>query len=950
MSNQVLAFAGAEGYGAYTVGGRGGEVVKVTNLEDSGPGSLRWALEEVEGPRTVVFEVNGVITLKQQILITEPNVTIAGQTALGDGITIEGSRIRVKADEVVIRGLKFRPGDGETGMDAGDRDGLLIGTTDFRIDNVIVDHNSFTWGVDENVSINGFVKDVTISNNIIAEGLSHSVHPKGEHSKGLLISNWGSKESDVNTNISIVKNLFASNMQRNPEVRAGQEIEIVNNYIYNYGLAHTAMFIGAGTGGQLETTVHAIGNVFDPGPDTPNYKVPIALSSMGKGSGVFLSDNLWTKIGTDGAGNQAQVKLAWDQGGMKYLTDREVFAGSNVKILDSQDVKAYVLANAGASPGQRDAVDARIIASTGDKTGRIVDSVAEAGGHAANTAVRHAADSDGDGMPNWFEDVYGLDSSVANANGDSDRDGFTNVEEYINGLISGFDLRQSGRTTVATLEAGAERVVVEALESGRHVIRNFNAAEGDKLDLSKLLTGYDPAIHKIDDFVEAVTVAGRTVISVDRDGAGGKHVMEYVGELESVGPFGSLAEVILSKSAAPAAQAPLRNVVAVADRLTVDKNGLLQLPNGILTLNDTREGTGALVVDEVSGVSGGTVSIDEFGQIIFTATANFTGIAGFQYRLKGVEGDGGRGQVTIDVMREMTGGAGDDVITGGADRVRIDAGGGDDRITAGAGGDVILAGSGQDNVVAGAGDDQVSGGDGEDRLLGGAGRDTLFGDAGDDTLYGEDGDDSLHGGVGADLRRRRQRHAAGRRRQRHAPWRRRRRHHPRRDGRRRHRRRRGQRLDHRRRRRRSGQRRRGQRHALARRRQRCRLRRGRRRLAERRGRQRRPQGRRRQRPDRRRRRQRPALWRRRRGHPRRRRRQRLALRRGGRGSTDGRRGSGRVRRRARGQRVRHHRRFRCGRQDRAARRGVRPRPAGTRRQPVHRDQRRRDAEQGEHSL
>ena len=750
MSDQVLAFAGAEGYGAYTVGGRGGEVVKVTNLEDSGPGSLRWALEEVEGPRTVVFEVNGVIALKQQILITDPNVTIAGQTSLGDGITIEGSRIRVKADDVIIRGLKFRPGDGETGMDAGDRDGLFIGTTEFRIDNVIVDHNSFTWGVDENVSINGFVKDVTISNNIIAEGLSQSIHPKGEHSKGLLISNWGSKESDVNTNISIVKNLFASNMQRNPEVRAGQEIEIVNNYIYNYGLAHTAMFIGAGTGGQLETTVHAIGNVFDPGPDTPNYKVPIALSSMGQGSGVFLSDNLWTKIGTDGAGNQAQVKMAWDQGGMKYVSDKQVFAGSNVKILDSQDVKAYVLANVGAAPGQRDAVDARIIASTGDKTGRIVDSVAEAGGPAANIAVRHATDSDGDGMPNWFEDVYGLDSRVANANGDNDRDGFTNVEEYINGLISGFDLPQSGKTTVTTLEDGAERIVVEALASGRHVIRNFNSAEGDKLDLSKLLTGYDPAIHKIEDFVEAVTVAGRTVISVDRDGAGGNHVMEYVGELDSVGPFGSLAEVILSKSAASAAQAPLRNVTAVADHLTVDKNGLLQLPTGILTLNDTKEGTGALIIDEVSNVTGGTVSFDEFGQIIFSPTANFTGIAGFQYRLKGVEGDGGRGQVTIDVMREITGGAGNDVITSGADRVRIDAGSGDDRITAGARDDVILAGAGQDNVLAGAGDDSVSGGDGDDRLLGGAGRDTLFGEAGNDTLYGEEGDDSLHGGAGAD--------------------------------------------------------------------------------------------------------------------------------------------------------------------------------------------------------
>src|SRR5688500_9916676 len=107
MSGKQLAFEGAEGFGAYTAGGRGGQVVKVTNLDDSGPGSLRWALTQVDGPRTVVFEVNGTITLKDQIIIEDPNITIAGQTALGEGITIAGSRIRVKADEVIIRGLKF---------------------------------------------------------------------------------------------------------------------------------------------------------------------------------------------------------------------------------------------------------------------------------------------------------------------------------------------------------------------------------------------------------------------------------------------------------------------------------------------------------------------------------------------------------------------------------------------------------------------------------------------------------------------------------------------------------------------------------------------------------------------------------------------------------------------------------------------------------------------------
>jgi Ca2+-binding RTX toxin-like protein len=750
MSSEVLAFEGAEGYGATTVGGRGGQIVKVTNLEDSGPGSLRWALENVEGPRTVVFEVNGVISLKSQIVIDDPNVTIAGQTALGDGITIEGSRIRVKADEVIIRGLKFRPGDGEEGMDPGDRDGLFIGTTEARIDNVIVDHNSFTWGVDENLSVNGHVQNITISNNIIAEGLSKSIHPKGEHSKGLLVSNWGSGEADFNSNISIVKNLFANNMQRNPEIRAGQEIEVVNNYTYNYGLAHTALFIGSGSAGGLTTTVHAIGNVFEPGPDTPNYKTPIALSTMATSSGLFLKDNLWTKIGTDADGNQDQLKLAWDHGGKKYLSDAPVFTGSNIEVLDSQDVRDYVLANAGASPHQRDSIDARIINQAADGTGRIVNSVAEAGGPAENKAARHAVDADADGMPNWFEDVYGLDSLVFNAHGDKDGDGFTNVEEYFNGLITGFNLPVDGETIEISLEVGAEEVVVEDVTSeGRLVIKDFDVDEGDKLNLSKLLMNYDPALHKIEDFVEAVTVAGRTVISVDRDGAGSEYTMEYVAELEGVGPVGSLADVIVFNPVLPGRGAP-RNAVAADDVVTVDKNGVVVLSNGLLTRNDTQSGNAQLKVGEVFGAVDGTVALDEFGQIVFTPNGNFTGKASFQYKIADAEGDGAVGHVTVDVLRSLIGGATGEVINGGSDRVRVDAGGGDDTVTTGAQDDLIQGGEGNDTAVAGLGDDVVSGGGGRDKLQGGFGNDTLFGDAGEDTVFGEAGDDLLYGGSDAD--------------------------------------------------------------------------------------------------------------------------------------------------------------------------------------------------------
>jgi Ca2+-binding RTX toxin-like protein len=440
MSDSQLAFPGAEGYGATTVGGRGGQVLHVTNLNDSGAGSLRWALEDVKGPRTVVFDVNGTITLSKQIMLENPFVTIAGQTAPGDGIVIEGSRIRVKADEVIVQGLHFRPGDGSVGMDPGDRDGLMVGTTDFQVDHVIIDHNSFEWGVDENLDIQGRVHDVTVSNNIIAQGLSHSIHPEGEHSKGFLISNWAGNQSDWDANISVVKNLFADNTTRNPEIRAGQHIEVANNYMYNFGTSDHVVPIGSGSDGQLVTTVNVIGNVFESGPSSTGKPIPIGITKMATGSAVYVSDNISNKVATDANGNQDQTKLYWQSAGLQFVsTTNPAFASSHLNLLDSQDVKAYVLAHAGAQPGHWDAVDQRIIDSAIANTGKIVNSVAQAGGPAPNPPAAPATDTDHDGMPDWFESQYHLNPNVFDANGDSDGDGYTNLEEYLNGLLTGFD-------------------------------------------------------------------------------------------------------------------------------------------------------------------------------------------------------------------------------------------------------------------------------------------------------------------------------------------------------------------------------------------------------------------------------------------------------------------------------------------------------------------------------
>lgn len=421
------AFPGAEGFGAGTVGGRTGVVVHVTTLADDEEGSLRWALEQVPGPRTVVFDVGGVITLARQILIRDGHVTIAGQTAPGEGITIEGSRIRIKAGEVIVRGLHMRPGDGPVGMNPGDRDGLMIGTTDHLVRNVVIDRNSFEWALDENVSINGRVRDVTFSNNIVGEALSRSRHPKGEHSRGLLVSNWNGADGDA-TRISIVRNLFTGNVQRNPEVRAGQDIEIVNNLISDYGLGHIGIALGGGSGGRVTVTASVLGNVLVPGRSTAKpTSPPIVLNAMDPRSRVQVAGN------RPGADQAALIHLA-------ASTAPEVLGASEasrsgLSVLDATEVAAFVLANAGAvNAAGRDAVDRRIVAEVARGTGVIVDTPPLPA--PARGPVTGPADTDRDGIPDEAEERLGFDRAVADDKADADGDGFTNLEEYLNGLMA----------------------------------------------------------------------------------------------------------------------------------------------------------------------------------------------------------------------------------------------------------------------------------------------------------------------------------------------------------------------------------------------------------------------------------------------------------------------------------------------------------------------------------
>lgn len=361
------------GFGFNTKGGAGGTIVKVTNLNKSGEGSLVAALEK-EGSRIVVFEVAGVIDLEKTVLqIRNPYITIAGQTAPNPGITIIKGGISIRTHEVIIQHIRVRPGEaGQKKKSGWEIDG--IATTQGAY-NVITDHCSVTWATDENISPSGprfegeNVKEwrentshkILISNCLIAEGLSLSSHAKGEHSKGSLVH-------DNTTEIAIIGNLYASNMRRNPFFKGGSQGIVANNYISNPGSAiiHYNLSPQEWEGHDWVTgKMSVVGNVIELGKDSRNgistghFRGPIE---------VFWNDN--TVI-------SAKNKLS----GSHTLVDKKPVWPDGFSAQSSGKVKEQVLRNAGAFPWNRDTIDARIIEQVKARTNRIIDSEQEVGGY-----------------------------------------------------------------------------------------------------------------------------------------------------------------------------------------------------------------------------------------------------------------------------------------------------------------------------------------------------------------------------------------------------------------------------------------------------------------------------------------------------------------------------------------------------------------------------------------
>lgn len=439
--NQAIAFPGAEGFGKYTTGGRGGKVLIVNNLNDDGEGSLRSALKTKE-PKIIVFTISGTIHLESKLNITA-NTTIAGQTAPGDGICIADYSVIISGDNIIVRYLRIRMGDKfqRGGMVDGNGADDAFGGTGKK--NIIIDHCSISWSTDEVFSI--YKGDsTTLQWNIIAEPLNYSYHfEKGDtdyekHGYGAI---WGGKH------LSAHHNLFAHCNSRTPRfdgIRSAPEenVDMVNNVIYNWG--HNNIY--AGEGGNY----NIVNNYFKYGPNTSKSVMYRIANPWNKPGAIAFGK--WYVNGNyvDGAhditkNNALGVQAEKEPNAAVALTDKP-FPSKAVNMQNPFDACFLVLQKAGASLPKRDSFDERIIEDVKNRTGKFVD---VQGGFAHGTAYELTVnawpvlvatpaplDSDNDGMPDVWEKVHGLNQKDASdATKISLHKYYTNIEIYINDLV-----------------------------------------------------------------------------------------------------------------------------------------------------------------------------------------------------------------------------------------------------------------------------------------------------------------------------------------------------------------------------------------------------------------------------------------------------------------------------------------------------------------------------------
>jgi hypothetical protein len=456
---KLPAFPGAEGGGAYTMGGRGGKVFVVKSLDDRGPNTLREACEQ-GGARIIVFNVAGIIKLKSPINIRAPYITIEGQTAPGDGVCIAGESVLIDTHDVIIRFMRFRRGSTEVTR----RDDGLGGNP---VGNIILDHVSGSWGLDENMSIYRHVYDrkkdgkgekmptvnITIQNSIFSEGLDTYNHAFG--------STIGGRNS------TFMRNLWANNIARNPSVGMDGDFGFANNVIFNW-------WNRSADGGDDKSFFNFINNYYKPGPITPKDK-PISYRILKPESGRAHKDSLvFGKAYVNGnivEGNETVTKDNWAGGVQiqdlpdagKYTDAIRVdkpFPMAAITMMTAKEAHDYVLNNAGAILPVRDAVDKRIVEEV--RTGKIVydknavpytahfvkrrlpadsykdgiiSDISQVGGYPEYKGTAYT-DSDNDGMPDAWEIKNKLNPKDAGDAVKITSSGYSNIEVYLNSVVN----------------------------------------------------------------------------------------------------------------------------------------------------------------------------------------------------------------------------------------------------------------------------------------------------------------------------------------------------------------------------------------------------------------------------------------------------------------------------------------------------------------------------------
>ena len=453
--DKLLAFPGAEGGGCYVTGGRGGKVYHVTTLEDDAknPGSLRYAVDQ-KGPRTIVFDVAGTIELKSDLVVNNGDLTIAGQTAPGDGICLRNYCFHIKTDNVIVRYIRSRLGD-----DSGAETDAAWARNQ---KDIIVDHCSFSWSVDETASFYG-VENFTMQWCYITESLAASTHVKGAHGYGGL---WGGNKASYH------HNLLAHHYSRTPRLVGNDEfpekclIDMRNNVIYNWG---PVLGCYGGGGGSY----NFVNNYYKPGPAT-NEKPAIAgrITQAGVDDtffehGVFyLSGNRFDYTSPYLGSKAQQNAKASDEDNYEglhiveseyatkddYIADREFVVRPTTT--HTAEIAYEKVLRYGGCCLRRDAVDERVANDvrtggyryvSGDKgsngsTGGLIDAPEDVGGYVEYTAteleMRNKLDSDGDGIPDNWEDMYGLDSADPSDALTTHKSGYSWFEYYLSTLVN----------------------------------------------------------------------------------------------------------------------------------------------------------------------------------------------------------------------------------------------------------------------------------------------------------------------------------------------------------------------------------------------------------------------------------------------------------------------------------------------------------------------------------